>query len=81
MFQENPLTWAVTGPGGFAAGNKIIRDTLKKMSESEEAFDKLKKAIANEAKAAEKSAETSEQLNKAKENLKEKTEGETKQNP
>lgn len=78
---ENPFAWAVTGTGGFAAGNKIIRDTLKQMSESEEAFDKLKKVIAAEAKAAEKSAKTSEQLNKAKENLTEKTEKETEIKP
>ena len=73
---ENPLTWVLSGPGGSAAGNKIIQNTLKKMSESEEAFDKLKKVIAAEAKAADKSAETSGQLNKAKENLTEKTEKE-----
>lgn len=80
-FTENPLTWVISGPGGSAAGNKIIQDTLKKMSESEEAWDKIKKVIEKEAKAAEKSAETSEALNKAKEDLKEKTEKETEAKP
>lgn len=78
---ENPLTWVISGPGGSAAGNKIIQDTLKKMGDTEKAIDMLKKAFEKETKAAEKSAGTSEKLNEAKGDLKEKTEKETEANP
>ena len=79
-FEENPITWAMAGPGGSAAANKIFRDTLKKMSDAEEALDKLQKAVLKQAKESEASAEAGKKLNEAKGKLTESTEKETESN-
>lgn len=76
--RENPLTWAMTGTGGFVAGNEIIKNALKKMSDNEKLLDSLKKSIAKEIKESGSSAETSAKLNEAKKELTEKTEAEAK---
>ena len=78
-FMENPLTWTLSGPGGSSAGNKIIADTLKKMTESEEALDKLTKAIKKQAGISDDSAKTGAELNKVTEDLAKKKEKEAEE--
>ncbi len=78
---ENPLTWVMSGPGGSAAGNKIIKDTLKSMTDVEKSMKILKDAWETEAKATAKTTETTKKLNVAKESLTEKVEKETETKP
>lgn len=70
-------SWAMFGPGGSAVANKIIRDTIKKKSEVDEAMETLKKAMEKEAKATEGVTKVNEKLKEAKEDLTDRTKEET----
>ncbi len=75
----NLLASAIYGPGGNLAAMKIMKESMKKMTATNEAFEALKKALKEETKTAGESVKTSKDLNQTKENLAEKTKEETEQ--